>query len=240
MTDDHGLQGYDPHEFPPFAVTVDIVVFSISGDHLKVVLIERGAPPFEGAWALPGGFVHVDEDVEAAARRELAEETGVDFEPSFLTHLAAYGKPDRDPRMRVVTIAWWAIAPRLAAPVAGSDASKAELVDVNKVVDGQIELAFDHRQIVLDALNALRDQFEDTTLATTFLDGSFRISDLRRVYEIVWGAELEPGNFQRKVRRIAGLLEPTGEKSSTESGGRPAELFRGPDEVTRIDTPLRR
>lgn len=239
MDNESRIDGYDPSAYPSFAVTVDIVVFTIKDDRLQMVLIQRGAPPFEAAWALPGGFVHRDEDLETAARRELMEETGVESGPTHLTQLASYGAPDRDPRMRVVTVAWWAIMPDVPEPEAGSDAAHADLVGVDDVIDGRVELAFDHRQIVIDALEALRDRLEDTTLATTFWTDEFRISDLRRVYEIVWDTKLEPGNFQRKVRKVPGWLQPTGTRDDSATG-RPAQLFRSAPTPLRLDSPIRR
>ena len=240
MSNDTGIEGYDPAAFPPFAVTVDVVVFTIRDKQLQVVLIERGGPPFENSWALPGGFVHVDEDLETAALRELSEETSIRSSPSHLTQLGAYGAPDRDPRMRVVTVAWWAILPRLRDIEAGSDAASTDFVAVDKVTSGEVSLAFDHQRIVLDAVEALRDRLEDTTLATSFWTGEFRISDLRRVYDMVWGQDLEPGNFQRKVRKVQGWLEPSGRQSESSSGGRPAQLFRDDGQVRRLDSPLKR
>lgn len=227
MTGSATVEGYDPHAYPPFAVTVDIAVFTIRDGRLQVVLIQRGGPPFESDWALPGGFVQPDEDLEAAARRELVEETGVESGPAYLTQLRAYGRPDRDPRMRVVTVAWWAVMRDVPPPRAGTDAAFADLVGVDDVLEGRVELAFDHHEIVVDALEALRTEIESTAVATSFLDDQFSITELRRVYETIWGTRLEPGNFQRKVRSIAGFVEPTGRRSS-ESGGRPAELFAAP------------
>jgi 8-oxo-dGTP diphosphatase len=241
MTEPTGVENYDPNAFPPFAVTVDIVVFTLLDDRLQMVLIQRGGPPFEKVWALPGGFVHVDEDLETAVRRELLEETGVESGPAHLEQLGAYGTPERDPRMRVVTVAWWAIMPDLPPPEAGTDAVHADLVGVDDVLEGRVELAFDHRQIVVDAVEALREELENTTLAASFWADSFRISDLRRVYEIVWGSQLEPGNFQRKVRKIPGWLKSTGKHSASVEGGRPAELFRtAEDRILRLEAPLRR
>lgn len=125
-------------------------------------------------------------------------------------------------------------------PVAGTDAVHADLIGVDEVLEGQVELAFDHRRIVADAVEALRDELETTTLATTFWGDEFRISDLRRVYETVWGVELEPGNFQHKVRKNPDWLEPTGHRAPSPDGGRPAELFRSAPSVRRLASPLRR
>lgn len=240
MPESTGVEGYDPQAFPPFAVTVDIVVFTVRDKRLQLVLIQRLYPPFKGAWALPGGFVHAEEDLEAAARREFVEETGVDSGLAHLAQLGTYGAPDRDPRMRVVTVAWWAVMADVPDPEAGSDAGYADLVGVDDVVEGRVELAFDHRQIVLDALDALGNELENSTVATSFWKDGFRISDLRKVYELVWGVELEPGNFQRKVRSIDGFVEPTGEQSLNPDGGRPAQLFLGGAMVRPLSLSLRR
>lgn len=153
---------YDPSTFPPFAVTVDIVVFTRIEGRLKVVLVERANDPYKGTWALPGGFVDPDEDLASAASRELQEETGLD--PGHTTHLTqfgAYGDPDRDPRMRVVTVAYWAFAPEGVSPQGGSDAAAAELVDVSQVLADPTRLAFDHHVILSDAVAALREASGD-------------------------------------------------------------------------------
>ena len=195
-----GSSEYDPRGFPPFAVTVDIVLFAIFEDALQVLLVERGVEPFRGSWALPGGFVRPDEDLDAAAARELAEETGVDSSAAYLEQLATYGAPNRDPRMRVVTVAYWAACERVPTPTGGSDAARAVLVPVSSIVEGAIELAFDHLRIAKHALERLRAKLEYTAVAARFCGPEFTISDLRRVYEVVWDTQLDPGNFQRKVR----------------------------------------
>ena len=240
--------GYDPGAFPPFAVTADVVVFTLRSERLHVLLVQRGAAPFERAWALPGGFVRPDEDLEAAALRELLEETGVATGPRHLEQLGAYGHPDRDPRMRVVTVAWWAVMPEVPEPEAGSDAAFADLIGIDEILDDQLELAFDHRRILEDALEALRQRLEDTTLASAFEPGPFRISDLRRVYEAVWGVRLEPGNFQRKVRKVPGWLEPCAEDAMgalmdaapEAAPGRPAQYFRAPEGIAPMMLRIRR
>ncbi len=232
--------GYDPHAYPPFAVTVDIVVMTITEGDLRVLLIRRAIPPFRDSWALPGGFVRPDEDLDTAAARELAEETSINQEPEHLEQFGTYGHPDRDPRMRVVSVGYWAIVPDLPAPKGGSDAAYAELVPVAELESGQIRLAFDHDRIVADAIARARSSLEDTTIATRFCPPEFTISDLRRVYDAVWDSELDPGNFQRKVKQTVGFLKPLKQTTrSGDKGGRPAALWTsGPAES--LSPPLAR
>ena len=193
--------GYDPRGFPPVAVTVDVVVFAIDDDALKVLLIERGVDPFLGCQALPGGFVQPgDRDLDQAARRELEEETGVAPREAYLEQLGSYGAVDRDPRMRVVSVAYWAACSGLPDPRGGSDAARADLVPVSPFEDGLVELAFDHGKILEDALDRLRAKLEYTAVGVRFCGSEFTISELRRVYEVVWNTTLDAGNFQRKVR----------------------------------------
>ena len=191
---------YDPRSYPPFAVTVDVAVFTIRNDALHVLLIGRGEDPFKGAFALPGGFVKPDEDLDQAAARELAEETGLRDGSWHLEQLGSYGAPDRDPRMRVVTVAHWAICADLPAPRAGGDAAAAILVPVAEIERGNVPLAFDHERIVRDAVERPRAKLEYTALAAKFCPPEFTIAQLRRVYEAVWSTRLDPGNFQRNVQ----------------------------------------
>lgn len=218
--------GYDPSAFPPFAVTVDIVVLTLVDDRLHLVLVERSGEPFAGAWALPGGFVLEHESLDQAADRELREETGVRA-AEHLEQLGAYGAPDRDPRMRVVTVAYLAVLRRIEALRAGGDASDTALVPVADVLTSQRRpLAFDHRQIVEDAVEALRTKLEHTSVATAFVGPEFTLSELRTVYEASWDTELDPGNFRRSMLR-SGLLEPTGAtKAPGPGGGKPGEVYR--------------
>ena len=196
-----GIPGYDPRSFPPVAVTVDVVLFAIRGGALQVLLIERGADPFRGSWALPGGFVQPgDRDLDGAAERELAEETSVGPDAAYLEQLGTYGAADRDPRMRVISVAYWAACAEVPRPRGGSDAARAELVPVSRIEEGDIELVFDHGRIARDALDRLRAKLEYTALGARFCRPAFTITELRRVYEAVWNTRLDAGNFQRKVR----------------------------------------
>lgn len=220
---------------PPFAVTVDLVVLTIRRSRLCVLLVRRGEKPFRGKLALPGGFVGIDEGLEAAAYRELDEETGVS-DGIHLEQLGTYGDPDRDPRMRTVSVAWLALAPELAEPVAGTDAASAAWVPVSDVAAD--ELAFDHARILEDGLERAGAKLEYSPLATAFCPPEFTVAQLRAVYEAVWGHPLDPRNFHRKVTRTPGCLEPTGE-TSTVDGGRPAQLFRR-GELTVLNPPISR
>ena len=199
MRSDGGAD-YNPRDYPAVAVTVDVALLTIRRDVLHILLIQRGVEPFAGAWALPGGFVQPGEDLDAAAARELAEETGVTEDAIYLEQLRSYGSPERDPRMRVVTVAYWGACASLPAPLGSSDAAHAELVQVSQFEEGEIELAFDHEVIVRDALERVRGKLEYTALAARFCPPEFTISELRKVYETVWNTKLDPGNFQRKVR----------------------------------------
>jgi len=180
-----------------FAVTVDLVILTIRSDRLSVLVVRRANPPFEGRWALPGGFVEEDEGLEVAARRELAEETGLDDPQVHLEQLATYGDPKRDPRMRVVTVAYLALAAELPDPAAGSDAADARWLPVDKALSKPRALAFDHIQVLGDGVERARAKLEYSPLATAFCSGEFTVAELRQVYEVVWGVPLDP----RKIGR---------------------------------------
>ncbi|GAA2096198.1 NUDIX hydrolase [Actinomadura alba] len=206
-------------------VTVDLVIFTVRDDQLHVLLIERGQEPFADWPALPGGYVRVGEHLDGAALRELQEETGVDGSRLHLEQFRTYGDPERDPRGRVITVAYLALSPDLPIARAGTDARAADWVPVEAVLDGQIALAFDHVLILREALERARSQLEYTTIAAAFCTEPFTVAELRRVYEVVWGFKLDPSNFRRKVTRAHGFLRPTGEHRSPEIG-RPAALYR--------------
>jgi 8-oxo-dGTP diphosphatase len=218
--------GYDPSQFPAFAVTVDVVILTMSEGMLHVLLVCRGEEPFEGRWAIPGGFKRPIETLDEAAERELAEETGVDA-ASLLTQFGAYGDPGRDPRMNVVTVAYLSVLPRVGAVVGGSDAAAAALMPVADVLNGKVELAFDHLRIVRDAVERVRVELEVSGIATAFVGPTFTLAELRAVYEAVWGVPLDAANFRRSVVAEDGWVIPTGRRARPgPAGGRPAELYR--------------
>jgi 8-oxo-dGTP diphosphatase len=229
------LAAYDPHAFPPVAVTVDIAILTVQQGQLCVLLVRRGTHPFRGRWALPGGFVGAGEDLDEAARRELAEETGVSTH-AHLEQLRCYGDPHRDPRMRVVSVAYLALLPNQSRPAAGSDAAEARFWPIADL-GGEPGLAFDHNQILADAVDRARAKLEYTSLATTFLDEPFTIADLRRIYEAVWGVQLHPANFRRKVLSTPGLVVATGAERATGRGW--AELYKR-GTTTQLHPPILR
>ncbi len=218
--------GYDPAGYPAFAVTVDIVILTMSDGALHVLLVRRGEEPFHGMWAIPGGFKRPSETLDEAAKRELSEETGVDA-ASLLTQFGAYGDPERDPRVNVVTVAYLAVLRDVGAVVAGSDAADAALVPVSDVLNGELELAFDHLGIVRDAIERVRVELEVSGIATAFVGATFTLAELRTVYEAIWGVQLDAANFRRSIVADEGWVIPTGRRARPgSSGGRPAELYR--------------
>jgi 8-oxo-dGTP diphosphatase len=226
-TSDSGVPpGYDPSQFPAFAVTVDVVILTVSESRLHVLLVRRGVAPYEGMWAIPGGFKRPTETLDEAAQRELAEETGVDA-ASLLTQFGAYGDPGRDPRMNVVTVGYLAVLHAVSGVIAGTDAAAAALVPVSDPLDGKLELAFDHHRILRDAVERVRTDLELRGIATAFVGSTFTLAELRAVYEAVWGVQLDSANFRRSLLSDAGWVIPTGRRAQPGStGGKPAELFR--------------
>jgi 8-oxo-dGTP diphosphatase len=231
--------GYDPAKFPAFAVTVDVVILTMVDDQLQVLLVRRGQAPFEGMWAIPGGFKLPTETLDEAAKRELAEETGVDA-ASLLTQFGAYGDPQRDPRMNVVTVGYLAVLRDVGNIAAGTDAADASLVAVSDVLDGKLELAFDHLRIMSEAIARVRTDLEVTGLATAFVGTTFTLAELRAVYEAVWGVQLDSANFRRSVAADNGWVIPTGRRAPSGAvGGKPAELFKA-GKAWRQGGPIRR
>jgi 8-oxo-dGTP diphosphatase len=206
-------------------LTVDLVILTVRDAALHVLLVERGNEPFAGEFSLPGGFMREGEALDSAARRELAEETSLDGARLHLEQLSTYAEPDRDPRGRIVTVAYLAIAPDLPTPVAGTDATDATWQPVQPLLAAGGPRAFDHNRILREGLERAREKLEYSTLATAFCSDAFTIADLRRVYEVVWGVTLDPGNFSRKVTNTDGFVEPIGAKRASEAG-RPAALYK--------------
>jgi len=198
-------------------VTVDIVIFTIQESVLKVLLIKRLVPPFVGQMAIPGGFVLEKEDLDQAALRELKEETGVS--DVYLEQLYSFGKPDRDPRGRVVTVAYFALISPDRKLSAGSDAAAAAWYPV----DDLPKLAFDHAAILDYALERLRNKLEYTTVGFQLLPEKFTLTELQEVYEAILGKKLDKRNFRRKMSLLK-ILKPLSEHRR--GGQRPAQLYR--------------
>jgi ADP-ribose pyrophosphatase YjhB (NUDIX family) len=223
-------------DFEPMGVAADLVILTVRAGRLEVLLVRRGIAPYKGRLALPGGFVRPSEDLATAALRELREETGLAGDRIHLEQVATYGAPRRDPRGRVVSVAYLALVPDPPAPVAGSDAAAADWHPIDDVDPAR--LAFDHNVILADAVERARAKLEYSPLATAFCADEFTISELRAIYEAVWGTTLDPRNFHRKVTKTPDFVHPTGE-TTTRDGGRPAQLFR-PGTARILHPPLTR
>ena len=232
-------EGYDKYAFEPFAVTVDLAVLTVREERLHVLLVQRGQEPYAGEWALPGGFVLPRESAETAARRELAEETGLPgsiVAGLHLEQLRTYSEPDRDPRMRVVSVAFTALVPGLPEPRGGGDAAEARWLPYGSYGP----LAFDHDRILADARERVGAKLEYTCLATAFCPPEFTLGELRQVYETVWGVELDRPNFRRKVLATPGFVRAVeGPPRLTGGRGKPAALYRA-GEATALHPPLLR
>ncbi len=216
------------YEHPRPSVAVDLVVLTIVDSELKVLLIRRGEPPFEGERALPGGFLRTEpepgEDLEQAAQRELQEETGLPPGAVFLDQLGAFGRADRDPRTRVISVAWYALVRPTLAPFvkAGGDAAGVEWA----AVEGTQGLAFDHDAILAAAVRRVREDLERRPLAFELVPETFTIGELRHVFDVIHGQAEDKGNFRRRFLRMVdeGLLEQASGQRRT--GRRPARVYR--------------
>jgi 8-oxo-dGTP diphosphatase len=211
---------YDPSRYERPSVTVDVVIFTLQNSELHVLLVQRKRWPFEGRWAIPGGFINMDETLEQAARRELEEETGV--RDIYVEQLYTFGSPKRDPRTRVISVAYIALVSADTQTLRVSD----ESTDVRWFPVSRLPgpLAFDHDTILATALDRLRSKLEYTTLAFQLLPEIFSILELKHIYEQILGeGELDKGNFYRKIKD-ANILEDTGMRR--EGRGRPTTLYR--------------
>lgn len=212
------------YEYPRPALTVDVVIFTLRESQLNVLLVQRGEEPFQDIWALPGGFVRIDESLEQAAFREMQEETGL--EDAFLEQLYTYGEIDRDPRGRVVTVAYFALLPADAPTQveSGSDAKQAVWFPITEIP----RLAFDHQEILSYALRRLRYKLEYSAAGFELLPEEFTLSELQKTYEMILGERLDKRNFRRRILQ-ANIIEPTLNMRTGE--GRPARLYRYRDDA---------
>ncbi|MBL8191198.1 MAG: NUDIX hydrolase [Acidobacteria bacterium] len=209
------------YEYPRPAVTVDLVIFTIAENDLKVLLIRRGGEPYKNRWALPGGFVEIDESLEKAAARELQEEAGVSG--VYLEQLYTFGDPKRDPRGRVISVSYFALVDAEQQRIrAASDATEAEW---HSVFDPKLgaKLAFDHKQILDYAVWRLRNKIEWTTVGYELLPKKFTLSELQRVYEIILQRPVDKRNFRKKILAQGQIRELN--ETRTDGAHRPAKLY---------------
>jgi len=207
------------YRYPHPAVTVDIVIFTIRDEQLKLLLIRRAGDPYQGTWALPGGFIQLDEDLEQSARRELEEETGVTG--VYLEQLYTFGKPGRDPRERVITVAYYALIPSDKLQIrAATDAEAVGWFGMEEIPP----LAFDHSDIIAMAHERLVAKLDYSTIAFQFLGSEFTLSELQSVYEIILREQLDKRNFRKWVLALEQVEETGAERR--EGAHRPARLYR--------------
>ena len=214
------------YEYPHPAVTTDIVVFTVREAQLQLLLIKRKLAPFKGSWALPGGFVRLDEDIEQCASRELLEETGVTN--VYLEQLYTFGHPRRDPRERVITVAYFALIPSEKLQLkAATDAAAVAWFPIGSLP----KLAFDHATIVAMARSRLVKKLEYSTIAFQFLSAEFTLTDAQKVHETILETPLDKRNFRKWALSLQ-CLEETGEERRS-GQHRPAKLYRliDPDQV---------
>jgi len=207
------------YQYPHPAVTTDVVIFTIRDDQLKLLLIKRAGAPYKGKWALPGGFVHLDEDIDSGARRELEEETGVSG--VYLEQLYTFGGVDRDPRERVITVAYFALIPSDKIQLrAATDAEAVGWFGFDELPS----LAFDHQAIVDMAHERLVAKLDYSTIAFQFMPEQFTLRQLQDIYEIILQEEVDKRNFRKWVMALDQLQET--DAMSQEGAGRPARLYR--------------
>ncbi|MGO1686502.1 MAG: NUDIX hydrolase, partial [Brachybacterium sp.] len=217
-------------------VAVDLTVLTLRDGALNVLLIQRDDEPHRGAWALPGGFIELGEDLDAAAYRVLADEASLGSGAVHLEQVRTFGTPGRDPRGHVVSVSFMALGANLPDPRRGDDVADARWWAFEDL--GEIPLAFDHAKVLDCSIERARSKLEYTTLAVTFLPEEFTVSQLRGVYESVWGTTLDAGNFHRKATRSEGFLDEL-DRHAAPTGGRPARLYRA-GQGTSLMPPLLR
>ena len=226
-----GPGGFVTDDRPGVVVTVDVVLLAVHDGELAVLLVERRRGPDSGAWALPGTVVGLDETLGAAAVRAVSARTGVAAPLGRLDQFATFADLDRDPRTRVVSVAFVAVASEAVPPAGGPVASGRWWAVKELHKKKGPAMAFDHRDILATGVERVRSRIEHTDLATALVDEPFTLGELRRAYEAVWGTTLGPANFRRKVLATRGFVEPTGATRMVGTG-RPADLYRrGADAV---------
>ena len=228
------LKAYNPDHYERPSVTVDLVIFTVVDSDLKVLLIKRSEHPFKGVWALPGGFVQVSnegaqgEDIEAAAHRELAEETGLPANSCFLEQLYTFGRAGRDPRMRVVSVAWYALIPpeQASSIQAGDEAAKVGWFSASDEVPW-MRMAFDHAEILQMGVERIQGKINYTDIAFELVRPTFTVGELRDVYEAIQGRSHDARNFRRRFQRMIadGLVEQAPGKRHL-GKSRPAKVWR--------------
>ncbi len=215
MTEEEYLKTYNPNKYEKPSVTTDILIFTVNENHeLELLLIKRGGHPYKGKWAIPGGFVNMTESLDDGARRELKEETGLSGD-YHLEQLYTFGGVNRDPRMRVISVAYMALIPKPALlPRAGDDAAEAmffrvsindrelQLVGENKTLLTAKDLTFDHEEIIRTAWKRLAGKLDYTDLAFEFLNNKndFTLGELRGIYECIKGQTIDAGNFAKMFK----------------------------------------
>lgn len=218
------VSNYDKNKYEKPAVTVDIAICSILKDDLKILLIQRKHPPFRNSWAIPGGFVNIEkqENLEDTAKRELSEETGLT--DIYLEQLKTYGEPNRDPRMRVITVAYFALIPgnylNDHSVLAADDAENADWFSLRNLP----KLAFDHRQILDDLLQRLVGKISYTPIAFSLVPEKFTWNELQLVYEIILGKKLISANFRRKISSLYRIK--TLKSKKRDGKGRPSNYLK--------------
>jgi len=217
------------YQYPHPAVTTDVVVFTIRDQQLKLLLVQRAGEPYQNMWALPGGFLDIDEDLEACAKRELEEETGI--HGVYLEQLYTFGAPNRDPRERVISVTYYALVPSDRLQLrAASDAADVQWF----ALDQMPPLAFDHQQIITLAHRRLAAKLDYSTIAFQFMPETFTLSELQAVYEILINGELDKRNFRKKILALEEVEEAGGLRRT--GNHRPAKVYqlKNPERVDII------
>ncbi len=209
---------YDVTQYDRPSVTVDVLLFTVEKGELRILLVKRNEAPFESSWALPGGFVHMNESLDEAATRELVEETGV--KGLYLEQLYTFGNPKRDPRTRVITVTYMALAAKAEWKLKSTgDANAADFFSIDKLP----KLAFDHAEILKYGLQRLRNKLGYTNIVLGLLPGSFTLTDLQKIYEIILKTTIDKRNFRKKILST-GLIVASGKKLEG-IAHRPAMLY---------------